>query len=84
MLEKVKKILLDYTETPASEITLKTDLVKDLDLNSLDVVNIVVSFEDEFEIEIPDRVISTLTKVEDIVKYLEEHVSCIYLMNTNK
>ncbi|MCH5260221.1 MAG: acyl carrier protein [Lachnospiraceae bacterium] len=74
MLEKVKKILLDYTEVPASEITLKTDLVKDLDLNSLDVVNIVVAFEDEFEIEIPDQVISTLTKVEDIVKYLEEHV----------
>ena len=74
MLERVKKILLDYTEVPASEITLKTDLVKDLDLNSLDVVNIVVAFEDEFEIEIPDRVISTLTKVEDIVKYLEEHV----------
>lgn len=74
MLEKVKKILLDYTEVPASEITPKTDLVKDLELNSLDVVNIVVAFEDEFEIEIPDRIISTLTKVEDIVKYLEEHV----------
>lgn len=74
MLEKVKKILLDYTEVPASEITLKTDLVKDLDLNSLDVVNIVVAFEDKFEIEIPDRVISGLTKVGDIVKYLEEHV----------
>lgn len=74
MLERVKKILLNYTEVPASEITLETDLVKDLDLNSLDVVNIVVAFEDEFEIEIPDRVISTLTKVEDIVKYLEEHV----------
>lgn len=74
MLEKVKKILLDYTEVPASEITLKTDLVKDLDLNSLDVVNIVVAFEDEFDIEIPDRVINSLTKVEDIVRYLEEHV----------
>lgn len=74
MLEKVKDILRNYTEFPASEIILDTDLIKDLDLNSLDVVNIVVAFEDEFEIEIPDRVISGLTKVEDIVKYLEEHV----------
>lgn len=74
MLEKVKKILLDYTEVPTTEITLKTDLVSDLDLNSLDVVNIVVAFEDEFEIEIPDRAIRDLTTVEDIVRYLEAHV----------
>lgn len=74
MLEKVKKILLDYTEVPADEITLKTDLVNDLDFNSLDVMNIVVAFEDEFKIEIPDRVIKDLMTVEDIVKYLEEHV----------
>lgn len=73
MLEKVKKILLDYTEVPAGEITLKTDLVNDLDFNSLDVVNIVVAFEDEFEIEIPDRAIRDLSTVEDIVKYLETH-----------
>ncbi len=73
MLEKVKEILLDYTEVPVGEITLKTDLVNDLDFNSLDVVNIVVAFEDEFEIEIPDKAIRDLTTVEDIVKYLEAH-----------
>lgn len=74
MLEKVKEILMDYTEVPATEITLATDLVNDLDLNSLDVVNIVVAFEDEFEIEIPDRAIRDLATVEDIVRYLEAHV----------
>ena len=74
MLEKVKEILLDYTEVPVGEITLKTDLINDLDLNSLDVVNIVVAFEDEFDIEIPDRAIRDLTTVGDIVKYLETHV----------
>lgn len=74
MLEKVKEILKDYTETPPSEITLTSNLAKDLDLNSLDVVNIVVAFEDEFEIEIPDREIKNLTTVGDIIKYLEEHV----------
>lgn len=74
MLEKVKEILTDYTEVPVTEITLATDLLNDLDLNSLDVVNIVVAFEDEFGIEIPDRAIRDLTTVEDIVRYLEAHV----------
>lgn len=74
MLERVQHILQDYTDVPMSDITLDSTLVEKLGLNSLDVVNIVVAFEDEFEIEIPDRVISTLTKVEDIVKYLEEYV----------
>lgn len=74
MLEKVTEILIDYTEVPANEITMATDLVNDLDLNSLDVVNIVVAFEDEFEIEIPDRAIRDLITVGDIVRYLEAHV----------
>lgn len=73
MLAKVKEILMNYTEISASEITLKTHLVNDLDFNSLDVVNIVVAFEDEFGIEIPDQAIRDLTTVEDIVKYLETH-----------
>lgn len=73
MLEKVKKILLDYTEVPASKITPKTDLVNDLDLNSLDVMNIMVAFEDKFGIEIPDRIIKDFVTVEDIVNYLEDH-----------
>lgn len=74
MLETVKEILLEYTEVPANEITLATNLAADLDLNSLDIVNIVVAFEDEFGIEIPDRAIRDLTTVEDVVKYLETHV----------
>lgn len=74
MLERVKEILSEYTEVSSSEITLKTNLVTDLDLNSLDVVNIVIAFEDEFGLEIPERVIGSLTTVEDIVRYLEEHV----------
>lgn len=74
MLEKVKEILRDYTEIPSDELTPASNLVKDLNLSSLDVVNIVVAFEDEFGIEIPDRDIKGLTTVGDIVKYLEKHV----------
>ncbi len=74
MFEKVKKILLDFVEGPTEGINLETNLLRDLELNSLDVVNIVVAFEDEFEIEIPDRAIGNFTTVSDIVEYLEKHV----------
>ena len=74
MLETVKEVLLEYTEVPANEITLATNLAADLDLNSLDIVNLVVAFEDEFGIEIPDRAIRDLTTGEDVVIYLETHV----------
>jgi acyl carrier protein len=44
--------------------------VADLGLSSLDVINVVVAFEDEFGIEIPDQIIKDLTTVGDIVRYL--------------
>lgn len=74
MLEKVKEILLNHTQIPADEIELSTELVKDLDLNSLDVVNLIVTFEDEFGIEIPDRAIQDFVTVGDLVEYLEKKV----------
>ena len=73
MLERVQHILQDYTDVPMFDITLDSTLVEKLGLNSLDVVNIVVAFEDEFDIEIPDRAIKNLTTVGDIVNYLEKH-----------
>lgn len=73
MLERVQHILQDYTDVPMADITPDSTLVEKLGLNSLDVVNIVVAFEDEFDIEIPDRAIKNLTTVGDIVNYLERH-----------
>ena len=74
MIEKVKEILLNHTQVSADEIELNTELVKDLGLNSLDVVNLIVTFEDEFGIEIPDRAIQDFVTVGDIVDYLEKKV----------
>jgi acyl carrier protein len=51
MLEKVIKILAEYTEADVSSITEESRLVADLGLSSLDVINVVVAFEDEFGIE---------------------------------
>lgn len=74
MLKKIKKILQNYTEVSNEKLTPETDLMKDLDLTSLDVIDIVLAFEDEFGIEIPDRAIRDLVTVGDIEKYLKEHV----------
>ena len=73
MFERTVKILEEYVEEDC-EITKDSSLVDDLGLSSLEVISIVSAFEDEFEIEIPDKVIPSLRTVGDIVKYLEENV----------
>jgi acyl carrier protein len=72
MFEKIKEILSDFTEMEISDMTADTKLTADMGLNSLDVVNIVVAFEDEFDIEIPDRDIKNFHTIGDIVAYLED------------
>lgn len=74
MIEKVIDILVDFTTLEKNMITEKSGLVTDLGLSSLDVINVVVAFEDEFDIEIPDQKIKELVTVGDIVEYLERNV----------
>lgn len=66
--------MADFTTLEKDMITEKTSLVTDLGLSSLDVINVVVAFEDEFDIEIPDQKIKELVTVGDIVEYLERNV----------
>ena len=72
MFDRTVEILSEYVDG-GSEITMDSALVDDLGLSSLDVINIVAAFEDEFDIEVPDRVIPSLRTVGDIVNYLEEN-----------
>lgn len=73
MFEKTVNILNEFVDNNGEAITMDSALIDDLGLNSLEVINIVAAFEDEFGIDIPDRVIPTLHTVGDIVKYLEEN-----------
>jgi len=70
MLERIKSILCTVIEADPETITLESKLVDDLDLNSLDVINLIVMFEQEFGVEIPDRQIMKFVTVGDIVNYL--------------
>ncbi len=74
MLETIQSILSKYTTVSKDEITEKSVLTADLGLSSFDVVSIVSDFEDEFDIEIPDRDIRKLVTVKDIIGYIQAKI----------
>ena len=71
MLEKVISIISEYQDIPADTIHADSHLVNDLGFTSYDVVSLVGKFEDEFDIEVPDRKIKLMKTVDDIVKFIE-------------
>lgn len=71
VLEKVKAILAEQFDVEEDKITEVTDLQDDLGADSLDVVDLLMSIEDEFEIEVPDDEIENLKTVGALVNYIE-------------
>ena len=71
MLEKVKEIVADSLGVDAEAITAESSFKEDLGADSLDLFEMVMSFEDEFDKEIPTEDLEQLTTVGDVVKYLE-------------
>ncbi|MCH3971230.1 MAG: acyl carrier protein [Oscillospiraceae bacterium] len=74
VLEKVKHILAEQFDVEEDEITAETSIADDLGADSLDVVDLLMSLEDEFEVEIPDEEIENLKTVGDVVNYIEENM----------
>lgn len=71
VLEKVKTILAEQFDVEEEKINEDTDLQEDLGADSLDVVDLLMSIEDEFEIEIPDDEIENIKTVGSLVAYIE-------------
>jgi len=71
VLEKVKVILSEQFDIEEESITNETNLQDDLGADSLDVVDLLMSIEDEFEIEIPDEEIENIRTVGELVSYIE-------------
>lgn len=71
MLEKIKPIIADQLGVEESEITLESSFNKDLGADSLDLFEMVMEFEDEFDIEIPTEDLESMDTVGDIVNYLQ-------------
>lgn len=73
ILEKVKMILSEQFDVEEDEINLDTKIQSDLGADSLDVVDLVMSIEDEFEIEVPDEDIEGIKTVGQLVEYIEDN-----------
>ena len=73
IFEKLKKILSEQLEINESLITLESNIVDDLGTSSLDLVDLAMSVEDEFGIEVPDELIETVQTVGDVVNFIEEN-----------
>lgn len=73
VLEKIKAILSEQFDTEEDSITTDTTLADDLGADSLDVVDLLMSIEDEFEVEIPDEEVENIKTVGALVEYIESH-----------
>jgi len=72
MKDKVMKLISDATKIDISKINMETSFVDDLNLDSLDIVELMMKMEDEFGVEIPEEDAEGLKTVKDIVLYLEK------------
>ncbi len=72
--EKVRQIICDQLDLEEDVVTMEASILDDLGADSLDVVDLVMSLEEEFDIEIPDEQVENIKLVGDIVKYIEAEV----------
>jgi len=75
MQDKIVKIVQEATKAEADKITPETNFVEDLNLDSLDMVELMMKVEDEFGVEIPEDDTDGLKTVQDVVNYLEKKVN---------
>ena len=72
MLERVKEIIEEQLNLDKVEITEETRFKEDLDVDSLDLFELVMSFEEEYGVEIPSEELESLTTVGAVIKYLQD------------
>ena len=75
MLERLIAVVGDYVPVNSNEVNFETSLRMDLGLNSLDLVNLAVSVENEFGIEISDRKLAMMKTVGDLIRHIENNES---------
>ena len=72
--ERVKEIIVDKLGVEPSEVTAEASFANDLGADSLDTVELIMEFEKEFNISIPDEAAEKIVTVGDSMKYLEENI----------
>ncbi|MGL4627993.1 acyl carrier protein [Cetobacterium sp.] len=71
MLDKIVEIVVEQLGVEADQVTLEANFVEDLGADSLDTVELIMAFEEEFDVEIPDTDAEKIKTVQDVVNYIE-------------
>lgn len=74
IIEKLTEIICEQLGLDTDEVSLDGNIREDFDADSLDMVDIIMSCEDEFSVEIPDEVLDSLVLVKDVVDYIEKNI----------
>ena len=71
--ERIRELLAEQLDIDEDKITMDSDILEDFEADSLDVVDMVITLEDEFGVEVPDEQIENFHTVGDVVRYVEEN-----------
>ncbi len=75
VFEKVKSIIIEQLGVADTAVTMEASFIDDLGADSLDIVELIMALEEEFDIEIPDADAEKVVTVSDVVEYIKEHVA---------
>ena len=71
--DKVRDIVVKQLGSEADEVTLESTFIADLGADSLDIVELIMAFEEEFNVEIPDEAAEKIKTVQDVVNYIDQN-----------
>ncbi len=75
VFEKVKSIIVEQLGVTDTSVTMEASFIDDLGADSLDIVELIMALEEEFDIEIPDSDAEKVVTVGDVVDYIKDHVA---------
>ena len=71
--DKVRDIVVEQLGVEADDVTIESTFIDDLGADSLDIVELIMAFEEEFSIEIPDEAAEKIKMVQDVVNYIDQN-----------
>lgn len=74
VFEKIRTALSEQLDLEESTITMDSNIVDDLEADSLDVVDLIMTLEDEFGVEVPDEQVENFKTVGDVVRFIEDNM----------
>ncbi len=75
LFEKIKEIIVDQLGVTDTSVTMEASFIDDLGADSLDIVELIMALEEEFDMEIPDADAEKVVTVGDVVDYIKDHIA---------